>query len=218
MLGARLGSSRRASATSIRSAVMPARAQASTQRGSKAGSSSLVRTKKPSVSSTPCLPMRRRIMFSSMHSRADSLSLTAYRAPLCSRPWKRELVPWASPPCSSSRAGTPRMLRSRRMPIPVAPPPMMITVVSFTLSSALRSDNYSFGIFVCEIIRRSRPFPLLTGHCCVKMAAGGGKGRLQQGIRLCRIPAMGAGAGWDLAVLLPFFFIFETWETRHAAS
>ena len=29
-------------------------------------------------------------------------------------------------------------------------PPMMITVVSFTLSSAHRSDNYSFGIFVCE--------------------------------------------------------------------
>jgi hypothetical protein len=33
------------------------------------------------------------IWFSAIHSRADSPSVTAYRAPLCSRPWLRPVAP-----------------------------------------------------------------------------------------------------------------------------
>src|SRR4030042_348270 len=69
------------------------------------------------------------ILFSAKQSRAESGSFTAYLAPLCKRPWFLPEVPLVSSPFSKRRASIPLRARSRRIPAPVAPPPMTTTSV-----------------------------------------------------------------------------------------
>src|SRR3954465_4030560 len=65
--------------------------------------------------------------FSTMHSSAAMRSLTTYRPPECSRPWKRPLVPSARSARSTRIASKPRSPASQTIPAPGAPPPITST-------------------------------------------------------------------------------------------
>src|SRR5918996_6006123 len=90
-------------------------------------SSSVIATNSPPFSSNVPGQIRLRIVFSSMHSIADSASPTAYRAPECSRPWCRPVVPEVNSPRSTSVTWRPRSVRSCAGPPPVPPPPTIST-------------------------------------------------------------------------------------------
>src|SRR5512132_1172163 len=90
-------------------------------------SSSVSATNRPSFSSNDPGQIARRIAFSSMHSIADSRSFTAYRAPECSSPWCRPVVPEVNSPRSTSVTRMPRNVRSWASAPPVPPPPTIRT-------------------------------------------------------------------------------------------
>ena len=75
--GFRSGSSRSASSGRSTWVGMPARSHPSRKSGRYAMSSSVMATNRPSFSSNEPGAIRRRIVFSSMHSTADSWSFTA---------------------------------------------------------------------------------------------------------------------------------------------
>ena len=86
--------------------------------------------KSPSVSSMQSGAIRLRILFSAMHSLAAPGSDTAYLAPLWRSPWFLPEAPEAKSPFSIRREGIPLNAKSREIPTPVAPPPMINTSVS----------------------------------------------------------------------------------------
>ena len=131
MSGLTDGSSRMASFGSITSALIPALVHDSTNLAWYARSSSGNVMKNPDVSSTQWLAIFLRIMFSWMHSAADSWSVTAYLAPLWSRPWFRPVAPSAMSWRSISSTLRPLNEQSRAVPAPVMLPPMTMTSNSF---------------------------------------------------------------------------------------
>src|SRR5690606_12180480 len=107
--------------------------------------------------------MRRRTRFSSMHSTAASGSLTTYRPPEWRRPWKRPVVPWVMSRCSTRMASNPLITRSRRTPVPVAPPPITSTSVWCLCIRATLGEWLGLCTWLSEDHREESPGPLVLG-------------------------------------------------------
>ena len=131
------GSSASAAAGVISCAGIPQARHPSRKSGRKAMSSSSSATNSPSFCSKASGAIFLRIRFSSMHSTAAVGSLTAYRAPLCSNPWCRPVVPERSSPFSKRVTRNPRRVRSCASAPPVPPPP------TITICSSMISGNPS---------------------------------------------------------------------------
>src|SRR5512132_1060264 len=115
-------------------------------------SSSVRATNSPPFSAKEPGAIRRRIRFSAMHSAADSGSLTAYRAPECSRPWWRPVVPEVSSPRSSSVTRSPRSTRSWASAAPVPPPPTTATCPLSMLGTGSACDQHGTVAQVQDLV------------------------------------------------------------------
>ena len=91
--------------------------------------------KSPPVGSMQDDAILRRIIFSDMHSLAPSGSVTAYLAPLWSKPWLWPEAPSQRSPLSTRRVLSPRSAQSLAVAAPVIPPPMIMTSYSLCESS-----------------------------------------------------------------------------------